>query len=63
MAYMYYKTTNENVFFFSYGIKLTNGTGLLIYAVPPKNVPPLVCYNFDTCERILIFFGRNITNN
>jgi len=21
-----------------------------------KNVPPLACYNFDTCERILIFF-------
>jgi len=27
-----------------------------------KNVPPLACYNFDTCERILIFFGRNVTN-
>jgi len=23
-----------------------------------KNVPPLACYNFDTCERILIFFWR-----
>ena len=27
-----------------------------------KNVPPLSCYNFDTCERILIFFGRNATD-
>jgi len=27
-----------------------------------KNVPPLACYNFDTRERILIFFGRNVTD-
>ena len=27
-----------------------------------KNVPPLACYNFDTHERILIFFGRNVTD-
>jgi len=27
-----------------------------------KNVPPLVCYNFDTRERILIFCRRNITD-
>jgi len=33
-----------------------------IYTVSQKNVPPLVCYNFDTCERILIFFGRNVTD-
>jgi len=26
-----------------------------------KNVPRLVCYNFDTREWILIFFGRNVT--
>ena len=26
-----------------------------------KNVPPLACYNFDTHEWMLIFFGRNIT--
>jgi len=25
-----------------------------------KNVTPLACYNFDTLERILIFFGRNV---
>jgi len=24
--------------------------------------PPSACYNFDTCERILIFFGRNVTD-
>jgi len=29
------------------------------YTVSQKNVPPLACYNFDTRERILIFFGRN----
>ena len=27
-----------------------------------KNVPPLVCYNFNTCERILIYFSRNVTD-
>jgi len=27
-----------------------------------KNVPPLTCYNFDTHEWILIFFGRNVTD-
>jgi len=27
-----------------------------------KNVPHLACYNFDTCEPILIFFGRNVTD-
>jgi len=27
-----------------------------------KNVPPLVCYNFDIREWILIFFGRNVTD-
>jgi len=27
-----------------------------------KNVQPLGCYNFDTCERILIFLGRNVTD-
>ena len=27
-----------------------------------KNVPPLACYKFDTHERILIFFGRNVGN-
>jgi len=32
-----------------------------IYCVS-KNVSPLVYYNFDTRERILIFFGRNVTD-
>jgi len=27
-----------------------------------KNAPPLACYNFDTHEWILIFFGRNVTD-
>jgi len=27
-----------------------------------KNVSPLARYNFDTCEWILIFFGRNIAD-
>ena len=26
-----------------------------------KNVSPLACYNFDTHKWILIFFGRNVT--
>ena len=32
------------------------------YTASQKNVPPLVCYNFDIRERILIFFGRNVTD-
>ena len=27
-----------------------------------KNVPPLACYNFDTREWSLTFFGRNVTD-
>jgi len=27
-----------------------------------KNVPPLACYNFDAHEWILIFFGKNVTD-
>jgi len=27
-----------------------------------KNDTLLVCYNFDTCERILTFFGENVTD-
>jgi len=27
-----------------------------------KNVPPLICYNFDTREWILIFFLRDVAN-
>jgi len=30
--------------------------------VSQKNVPPLVCCNFDAHELILIFFGRNVTD-
>jgi len=30
--------------------------------VSQKNVSPLACYNFDTHEWILIFFGRNVTD-
>jgi len=26
-----------------------------------KNVPPMACYNFDTHEQSVIFFGRNVT--
>ena len=33
-----------------------------IYTVSQKHVPPLACYDFDTCEWILIFFGRNATD-
>ena len=33
-----------------------------IYTVSQKNVQPLACYNFDTHEWILIFFGRNVTD-
>jgi len=28
--------------------------------VSQKNVPRLACYNFDTCERIFIFFGSRV---
>jgi len=30
--------------------------------VSQKNFPPLACYNFDKHERILILFGRNVTD-
>ena len=30
--------------------------------VSQKNDPPLICYTFDTCECILMFFGRNVTD-
>jgi len=33
-----------------------------LYTVSQKNVPPMACYNFDTHEWILIFFGRNVTD-
>jgi len=33
-----------------------------LYTVSEINVPPLACYKFDTCEWILIFFGRNVTD-
>jgi len=32
-----------------------------LYTVSQRNVPPLACYDFDTHEWILIFFGRNVT--
>jgi len=35
---------------------------LLVVHCVSKNVPPLACYNFHTCERILIFFDRNVTD-
>jgi len=35
---------------------------LTIHYTVPKNVTPLACYNFDTRERILICFGRNVTD-
>jgi len=35
---------------------------LLMYTMSQKNVPPMACYNFDTREQILIFFGRNVTD-
>jgi len=36
---------------------------LCLYITPClKNVPPLAYYKFDTCEWILVFFGRNVTD-
>jgi len=32
------------------------------YTMSQKNVPPLAYYNSDICERILIFFGINVTD-
>jgi len=32
-----------------------------LYTVSQK-APRLACYNFDTFERIFIFFGRNVTD-
>jgi len=33
-----------------------------MYTVSQKNVPPMACYNLDTHEQILMFFGRNVTD-
>ena len=33
-----------------------------LYTVSQKNVPPMACYNFETHEQIMIFFGRNVTD-
>jgi len=27
-----------------------------------KNAHPMTCYNFDTHEQILVFFGTNVTD-
>ena len=35
---------------------------LIIVHRVSKNVPPLACYNFETHEWILIFFGRNVAD-
>jgi len=35
---------------------------LSLHSSVSKNVPPLACYNFDTCEQILILFGTNVTD-
>ena len=34
----------------------------VIYTVSQINVPPMACYNFDTDEQILIFFGTSVTD-
>jgi len=34
----------------------------IIHRVSKNNVPSLACYNFETHEWILIFFGRNVTD-
>jgi len=33
-----------------------------VHAPGLKKVPPLACYNFDTCERIWIILCRNVTD-
>ena len=33
-----------------------------IYTVSQRNVPLILCNNFDTHEQILTFFGRNVTD-
>jgi len=53
----FYKTT---VFTFIFAVFLLTVTD--IYTVS-KNVPLLACYNFDAREWILIFLGRNVTDN
>ena len=35
-------------------------SSLTNYTMSQKSVPPLACYNFDTYEWILIFFGRHV---
>jgi len=40
---------------------VTFNTVLLLHCVS-KNVPPLACYNFDTCEQTLMFFWQRCCN-
>ena len=47
---------------FIYAIIGRHSNGVRMYTVSQKNVPPMVCYNFDIRECILIFFGGNVTD-
>jgi len=40
---------------------LTSHFTVIVHRVS-ENVPPFARYNSDTCEWILIFFGRNVTD-
>ena len=46
----------------SCGVTVKHETQCHIHRVS-KNVTLLACHEFDTCEWILIFFGRNVTDN
>jgi len=52
----------------SNSLKLLHSLSLLLLLIlvvlhrVSKNVPPLACYNFNVRERILIFFGRSVTD-
>jgi len=41
---------------------ISMGHFYVYYTLSQKNVPPLVRYNFDIREHILIFFGINVTH-
>jgi len=56
------RTQNVSEYMLVLALCLVTSCGIIQLHRVSKNVPPLACYNFDTHEWILIFFGRNVTD-
>ena len=67
---MFHYGYRANIRVFSHRIKSNNWSNFKVQNTTTrgptlcvKNVPPLVCYNFDIRERILTLFGRNVSHD